>query len=261
MRSVSLGLACLIALSACSNGTSEDDMGGTVSAEISSLTGTPEVDFAFDAGENTVTIRTGDPLSPTLNTFIVVPAGFIAFSDATDSTIAMRGVTPSGDGVVSIYSDGSNALTGAFAARLGDTVLPSAGRVVYDGDYVGILRETGTGTVAYTVTGSAQLAADFEDGEIFGIVDNRSVRELDDTPIRPTNTLYLDTTTLTNGAFAGTTAGGGLTLSAAGAQTGAYSGLIIGGTGGELVTNVEFNHTINDTISGHEVGAIIATDD
>ncbi|MDX8347702.1 hypothetical protein SLH49_06860 [Cognatiyoonia sp. IB215446] len=261
MRAVLVCLTCLISLAACSDSDgSEDSSTVDASAATSTLTGTPEDDFAFDEVDNTITIAGGDALSPTNNTSISVPASFVVYSDDMDGILAIRGVTASGDGEVAIYSDGSAALTGAFGARLEDTAVPTAGRVVYDGDYVGILRDTGTGDITHTVTGVAQLVAYFGDGNISGNISIRRASELDGTATRPLNTLLLDSTALADGAFAGTTGGGGFTTSAAGAEDGAYSGLIVGSNGDELVGNININHTTNGIVTGQEVGGIIAAE-
>ncbi|MDX8354403.1 hypothetical protein [Cognatiyoonia sp. IB215182] len=262
MRSISLSMTVLVTLAACSGTNSEEDTSSIeeLAAATSALTGTPEDDFAFDEADNTISIAGDDALSPTTNTSISVPASFVAYSDDMDSILAIRGVTASGDGEVAIYSDGSAALTGAFAARLEDTTVPTAGRLVYDGDYVGILRDTGTGDITHTVTGVAQLVAHFDDGNISGNISIRRASELDETETRPLDTLFLDSTALTNGAFAGTTGGGGFSTSAAGAEDGVYSGLIVGSDGDELVGNININHTTNGIVTGQEVGAIIAAE-
>lgn len=262
MRALSLILTFLVTLAACSDTGGEEDASGTteIGATTSVLTGTPDADFVFDATDNTVTIAGGDALAPTTNTSITLPASFVAFSDDMDSIIAIRGITPSGDGEVGIYSDGSTALTGAFAARLDDAAVPIAGRVVYDGDYVGILRDTGTGDITNTVTGVAQLVANFGDGNISGNISIRRASELDGTATRPMDTLLLDPTTISDGAFAGPTFGGGFDQSTAGAEVGTYSGLIVGSNGEALVGNININHTTNGVVTGQEVGAIIAAE-
>jgi hypothetical protein len=263
MNSPKLLAFAIISLSACGGGGGGEGSGtggNVVGPEGAFLDGNPNIDYSFNAADNTAQVRTYEPLPQTSSSVITVPAGFTAFTNDDSSVVVFRGVTPSGNGVTTVYSDGGSFLTGALNERLDETILPTTGATTYEGVYAGIFRATNSNEIEFTISGTSRLTVDFDDESISGSISNRIATENDGDSFGMFS-LILEETVLSDGAFVETTDGGGfLSAGLAGTQEGRYSGRLVGDNGEEIVGNITVPHTINGSVTGEEVGAFIALD-
>ncbi len=264
-----LGIVAIGSLVACSGSGGSSGSGVGPSPEVSSLTGSPATEYEFDADNNRVLL--GNPVATQVaaeeaTIEVTVPENFNAYQGTERDIFAFRGVTPSGNGVTTIYAAGADAasLTGAFAERAGpETVVPDTGIVNYDGQYAGVIRSLEGDSVSHAVSGTATMTASFADGQVSGVISDRVATLLSLTTIQTDLAdIELQTTSIENGGFAGTTTGGGFPTVLGfefDTDQGNYSGLFVGADGEEIVGNLDITHTrvSDDARIRQEVGAFI----
>ena len=126
----------------------------------------------YNEGNDTVN-RSGFIHVNTNHSFL--PDEIDTYSDSTEpfplSEFVIRGVTPSGSGIATAYSE-----TESLIERIGTTTMQTTGTVRYDGRYAGLYASQSAtiGTGAAHVLGDAVITAAFDDSLVFVTIENRT---------------------------------------------------------------------------------------
>lgn len=268
--SLGAGLALAMALTACGGSTSDDETSGTTSpGEVTGRgpatvigTGSSATRITYDAAADELIVES-IPFDADVFTgrYTRTPGldhgAFQAYTstDGVDTYVAYYDASASGGVAAAVINSNEftdHGYSGSMYARNGTVVLPSAGqKASYSGDYIGLRTNDGTTTMD-TITGDADLAADFSDMTIRGRISNRVI-VVSETGAAVGNDLVLVDGAINreNATFSGTVeeATGGLDA------TGTYEG-VIGGTNGSEVAGV-LVITSGDL---KEVGGFVATE-
>lgn len=183
---------------------------------------------------------------------------FKTYQGGGSSSILSFAETSSGGGYAAVtalaVADGFAGIAGGKFARLSDTELPDDGTATFTGKYAGYIVGTDFFKAERLLAGDVELTADFDDGEISGVISNRFNQ------IKPEKTLgdmVLNATDIDDAGFAGTTTGGAFNDGTASVSDGSYSGLFVGEDGEEIVGGVSVQHVRSGT-DLVEVGVFIA---
>lgn len=243
-RKTTIALICIASLSACSTATSPPEP-----QEVSTSTARTGAAAAYSFSYQP-TSGTPDRVLRALpsagwfyypDTLAGIPSDFGVFLQSTEGYL-LRGVTADGGGEVIIVDNGAQ-LTRTGATLLPVAVEPSffspgSGSVAYTGTYAAIVIDAVRDMAPETVSGSARVDVDFADMTASGQITDR----LYDGSFIADDVL-LNTSSLTDGAFSGTTSGGDFNTGGLVAADGVYTGLIVGAEGGDIVGAVTINHT------------------
>ena len=281
MRKTISGIACLTALANC--GSSSDQMAmGQMPPALPVL--------SINASDNGSLTVGGTPANPTFSingTEItglaendLVNNGPLASSLFTFRDVAFThhflGARTNGGYVAlgaSEFTPVGSEYTAATLNRTSETVLPTTGTALYQGDYAGLVSErlaagaTNFNDVDYLVTGDVELNVNFNAAILSGAITNREVSA----PANGTTVLGVSTDDVTlvaspintNGVFAGVASGGDINSSGGtnGTGAGSYTGLFVGPTGDAALGVVKLPINTGSTYptdGALELGAFVA---
>lgn len=199
-------------------------------------------------GEITVTIETlSDPL-----VFVPEPSfdeeGFAGHIDQRYHAIYFRKST--GTATIGLFSAASNAgeISGTSTQRWGDTVAPTSGDAVWSGDYLGFFLDPTKGQTQDLVRGDGTIVANFDDGSIAGLIENRESvwieRSLPDLVLQPSE---IDDV---GGALGDVRVDGNLISG----PTSTYTVLIAGPQAGSAISQIYVDHASDK----REIGVLLA---
>jgi hypothetical protein len=168
----------------------------------------PGFSARYDAATDTVTVDDGT--GPVTLSYVETqgpkgtagPFEYYAAGGNPRMTRLLRGRAASGGGVASVHWT-DEGMFGTILARQGDLEMPGRGTAAFSGGYHGRV-VGGRYPLGFSLTGAVALDADFDAGTISGAITDRSVFG---TPAAP---VILRQAVIVDGAFAGTTTGGGL---------------------------------------------------
>jgi len=148
--------------------------------------------------------------------------------------------TASGEAFATLAVRGGGTIDAAVYGRTAETALPGTGTASYSGEYASMLVRDSDGTPIRLIYGQADLAADFGDGTISGVISNRA--EFAD-PTATYDDVTLAEAELSGGTFSGEVSGGaGNSYLVTTVSPGTYKGMIAGPDGGEVVGGVIIPH-------------------
>lgn len=215
---------------------------------------------SYNEGDNTLTITDG----VVVYTYAADPDGdgdYGAIKGYLRQTslfadYALRGVTPSGSGeafLVNATEDGYEAAA-IFLNRVETTNMPVSGTAFYAGDYSGVyfIITDENSVWQDNITGRVTLDANFTDSSLSGLIYNRV------SVFGGMDNVVLSASSISNGAFSGTTSGGsGGNYTA---SDGTYEGLFTGADADEVIGSISIPMTdINRP--GFETGIFVVEDE
>jgi hypothetical protein len=181
----------------------------------------------------------------------MMPPDFAAYDIGTSTIRGVRGVKSGGAAHAIRRQDDGIYL---FHERVGTTTLPTTGSGAFSGSYAGLLGSEAGGEDRGTITGLVTLEVDFAGGTVNGLVDKRI-----DQAGRAFDPVVLLPTRMEEGRFNASTAGGGAPVLGHATSPGAYSGAVVGATGGEIVGTMSVSHLASDRFENLvEAGAFVA---
>lgn len=179
------------------------------------------------------------------DTLAGIPSKFKTYRQSSEGFL-LRGTSDSGSGEVIVVDNG------AQLTRHDPTVLPTVGSATYSGSYGAIVVNGIRDMSPKTVSGKATLQVDFKDQNVSGAITDRIYDG-----VTPSQDVTLNTSSMSGGAFTGTTTGGDLNTSGLTAANGSYTGLLVGPNGEEAIGAVTIIHS-NGSSTFTEQGGFVA---
>jgi len=196
------------------------------------------LEVTYDEGSDAITVDDG-------TTATVLPRD--AFMDGDrfrayyqDNSFAFYAPAASGEAFAALALVYGGTVDAAVYGRTAETALPGTGTASYSGEYASMLVNDADGDPFRLIYGQADLAADFGDGTISGVISNRADFSNPDISFAD---VTLSEAALSNGRFSGGVSGGsGNGIIVTTASDGTYQGMIVGPNGEEVVGGVIIPH-------------------